>query len=67
MSLAVITQEVRYLSSTQIYLLSLWLYDSIMWLDNVIGFVTMYEKGKDRERQREKQSCKLSRLVYNVL
>lgn len=67
MSLTVITQEVRYLSSTQIYLLSLWLYDSIMWLDNVIGFVTMYEKGKDRERQREKQSCKLSRLVYNVL
>lgn len=67
MSLTVITQEVRYLSSTQIYLLSLWLYDSIMWLDNVIGFVTMYEKGKDRERQTEKQSCKHSRLVYNVL
>lgn len=67
MSMTVITQEVRYLSSTQIYLLSLWLYDGIMWLDSVIGFVTMYEKGKDRERQTEKQSCKLSRLVYNVL
>lgn len=67
MRTTVITQEVRYLSSTHIYLLSLWLYDSIMWLDSVIGFVTMYEKKKDRERQTEKQSCKLYRLVYNVL